>query len=155
MRNQPSDYIDVVDVMPRPVAGLCQRVPVRRLSPFIAEAIPAVMDQLNRVGIVPVGPLMVVFREELDGTFTATVGFPVQQVLMADALVHEHLPGGPAVRCLHTGPQVTLPAAYRRLNGWLADRNLVLPSLSWEEHLVGPDVAGEGGRHTRVVVPLA
>jgi hypothetical protein len=34
-------------------------------------------------------------------------------------------------------------------------RPVVLPSLSWEEHLVGPDVAGEGGRHTRVVVPLA
>jgi effector-binding domain-containing protein len=154
MRNLPLDYIDVVDVMPRPVAGLCQRVPPRGLSSFIDKAIPAVMDQLSRVGIRPTGPLIVVFRREWGATFTATVGFPVQRASMADALVHEHLPGGPAVRCLHTGPEGTLPATYRKLTGWLADRNLILPSLSWEEHLVGSDVAGESGRHTRVVFPI-
>ena len=148
------DYIDVVDIMPRPVAGLCQRVPARGLSSFIAEAIPAVLDQLNHAGIRPTGPMMVVFRGEWGGTLTATVGFPVQRASMADALVHERLPGGPAVRCLHTGPHATLPATYSRLTGWLTDRNLVLPRLSWEEHLVGPDVAGESGCHTRVVFPL-
>jgi hypothetical protein len=109
MTNLPLDYIDVVDVMPRPVAGLCQRVPAGRLSSFITQAIPAVMDQLNRVGIRPTGP---------------------------------------------PGPHATLPGTYRKLTGWFADRNLVLSSLSWEEHLAGPDVAGESGCHTRVVFPL-
>jgi effector-binding domain-containing protein len=153
VRDQPLDDIEMVTVAPRLVAGLCRRVAVKELSPFFAEAMPAVVQQLGRAGVSPVGPPMTVYRSERGHTF-ATVGFPVKPAPAGDPLVHEQLPGGSVVRCVHVGSYETLPEVYHLLNCWFADRDLVLPQVIWEEYLIGPDTTCEAGCHTRVVFPL-
>jgi effector-binding domain-containing protein len=154
IRDRPLDDIEVVNVAPRLVAGLCRRVALRELSSFFAEAIPAVVQQLGRAGVPPVGPPMAVYRSEHGDTFAVTAGFPVERAPSGDPLVHEHLPGGSVVRSMHVGPYATLPEVYHRLSKWFADRNLTPPEVMWEEYLIGPDAAGESRCRTRVVYPL-
>jgi effector-binding domain-containing protein len=155
IRDRPLDDIEVVSVAPRLVAGLCRRAAIRELRSFFAEAIPAVVQQLGRAGVAPVGPPIAVYRSQCGDTFAVTVGFPVERIPAGDPLVHDHLPGGSVVRSVHVGPYSTLPEVYHRLSRWFADRDLIPPQVMWEEYLIGPDVADETRCLTRVVYPLS
>ena len=149
--------IDVVTTEARPIVGLRERVATADLSDFFSGALPLVAERLGRAAIHPIGPPVAVYRDEHGPEFQVTVGFPVEQTHTPpsiDGLVRDTLPGGRAVRAVHSGPYESLPEAYARLGAWFARRAMQPPTMMWEEYLVGPDATGESGCCTEVVFPL-
>jgi effector-binding domain-containing protein len=147
--------IDVVTIQSRPIVGLRERVAIADLSRFFARALPLVAERVGRAGIHPIGPPVAVYQDEHGQEFQVTAGFPVEHShTSVDGLVWETLPGGRAVRAVHSGPYASLPEAYARLGAWFAQRAMQPPTMMWEEYLVGPDAAGESGCLTEVVFPL-
>lgn len=150
----PSSEILEVDIYPRTVAGLRERVTVAGLPAFFARALPAVAGHLAGEGMTPAGPPTTVYDREVGDTFEVLVGFPVSHSLTGGALVRLRLPGGRAVQAVHAGPYASLPASYERLHDWFAVRGLQPPGRMWEEYLVGPERGSEDGCLTRIVLPL-
>jgi effector-binding domain-containing protein len=151
----PVQGVDVVTTQPRRIVGLRERVAIADLSGYFARALPLVAERLGRAGIHLIGPPVAVYRDERGQEFVVTVGFPVDHAPMAiDGLVRETLPGGRAVRAVHSGPYESLPETYARLGAWFAQRAIQPPTMMWEEYLVGPNVTGEKGCVTEVVFPL-
>ena len=140
----------------RTVVGLREQVAATELAAFFRRAIPHVIAEFARLGIVPAGPPTAVYRYELGQKFDVTVGFPIAGDLPAAAagLAAADLPAGRAVQVEHAGSYETLPAAYAALGAWFGAHQVRPPDVMWEEYLTGPGAVEESQYRTRVVYPV-
>ena len=140
----------------RTVAGLREQVAVTELAAFFRRAIPHVIAEFARLGLVPGGPPTAVYRHELGQMFDVTVGFPIVGGLPATGagLTTAELPAGRAVQVEHAGSYETLPAAYAALGAWFGTHRERPPDVMWEEYLTGPGAVEESQYRTRVVYPV-
>jgi effector-binding domain-containing protein len=139
----------------RTVVGLREQVAATELAEFFRRAIPHVIAEFARIGIVPAGPPTAVYRHELGQKFDVTVGFPAGGLpAAASDLAVADLPAGRAVQVEHIGSYETLPAAYAALGAWFGTHQVRPPDVMWEEYLTGPDTVEESAYRTRVVYPV-
>ena len=140
----------------RTVAGLREVVAVTELAAFFRSAIPHVIAEFARLGLVPAGPPTAVYRHEFNQKFDVTVGFPIagHTPVASTDLTTADLPAGPAVQVEHIGSYETLPAAYAALGTWFGTHRMQPPEVMWEEYLTGPGAVAESEYRTRVVYPL-
>jgi effector-binding domain-containing protein len=151
-----SPAVEVITLDERTIVGLRDRVAPARMPDFFHRAVGTTAAELDRRGFAPDGPPTAVYRNESDGEFDVTVGFPVRTALAAgDALVVEELPAGRAARSEHVGPYKTMGATYAVLSRWFGQHRHEPPDVMWEEYLVGPGAAAESEFRTRVVCPLS
>ena len=126
------------------------------LADFFRRAIPHVIAEFARLGLVPAGPPTAVYRHELAQKFDVTSGFPVAggRPAAAAGLAVADLPAGRAVQVEHTGSYETLPEAYAALGAWFGTYRVRPPDVMWEEYLTGPGAVDESEYRTRVVYPV-
>jgi effector-binding domain-containing protein len=142
---------------PQTVVGLREVVPMSGLTGYFGRAFGAAAAELARLGEVPAGPPVALYRGPVTDSVDVTAGFPVRQpVVPAAALVVATLPGGSTVEALHVGPYDSLPTTYSEVTGWIADHGLSAGEEMWEEYLVGPDSEADPSRwQTRIVFPVS
>lgn len=133
--------IERIELSPQHVAVVSDRVPHDGIGAFVGRAFGQVMGVLGPVGVQPIGPPL--GRYDLDGSdFLVDVGFPTATAIETSGPVHDiELPGGPAVMCVHVGAYDGVAAAYRALESWMGEHDLVPASAPWESYLDGPEVA--------------
>lgn len=150
-----TDRVEELTLPARTIVGLRDRVAMTELAAFFRWAIPGVVAEFARLGVIPAGPPTAVYRHELGQEFDVTVGFPVAGTPpVTGGLVMEELPAGLAVRVEHVGSYGTLPAAYAALGGWFGAHQVAPPDVMWEEYLAGTGTTDESGYRTRVVYPV-
>lgn len=142
---------EVVQVESQLVAGLRARVAEGDLGEFFGRAVQAAAA----AGPLVVGPVTAVYHEDAGDGFDVTIGVPVSSVPdVALGLETVELPGGAALRVVHTGPYESLGEAYRDLEAELARRG-ASRTLAWERYLAGPvDDPDPATWTTEVVIPL-
>ncbi|WP_441790330.1 GyrI-like domain-containing protein [Leifsonia sp. YAF41] len=148
--------IEQVQLEPRMIAGVCETVPMDRLTEFFGRAFGTTATELARQGVFPTGPPVAHYYGAPTATVKVTAGFPVGgPVTAGGGMVTETLPGGPAIQTIHVGSYEGLAATYSALIDWFAERGLTAGSEMWEEYLVGPDGETDTSQwKTRVVYPL-
>ena len=140
----------------RTVVGLREEVAVTELAAFFRSAIPHVIGEFARLGLVPAGPPTAVYHHEQDQKFDVTVGFPIagDALVASTDLTAAELPAGRAVQVEHAGSYETLPGAYAALGAWFGAHGVRPPEFMWEEYLTGPGAVAESEYRTRVVYPV-
>lgn len=138
------------------VAGVRGRLRVTEVREWTRRTLPVVAARLAGAGVRPAGAPVAVLRPCEDGSFEVTAGYPVERLPMGTRLDRDALPGGQAVRALHSGSWDSLLTTYDRLFEWLVGHGRSPGPLMWEQYVVGPQ-AGEASDTWRTIVscPLA
>jgi effector-binding domain-containing protein len=161
--------LDREDVMPyevtvrelpaQPVAATRTTTTLREISSAIRAGMVAVEAELERRGIEPAGPPLVVYHADqvLDEDTSAPIEvcWPVAAPLAAAGEVYgTELAGGPAAVTVHRGPYAEIGPAYHTVSGWIADHGHELAGGPREVYLNDPGQVDEGDLLTEVQWPI-
>lgn len=138
------------------------------LAAVFATLLPRVAELLDRLGARPTGPPFGRYRDRTGDDFDVEVGFPVDSAVdlpqvqdeaglgpQTGVVVTDPLPATRVVETIHAGPYDGLPAAYARLESWIAEHRLSPLGESWELYEAGPESDPDPGTwRTRVVVAV-
>lgn len=134
--------VELVELRPRPVAVVRDRVPVAGLPAFLGGAFGEVVALLDRQGLAAAGPPFARYGVPVGEVVDLEAGFPASGPVRAEGrVVAGDLPGGPAAQVLHRGDYSGVGAAYDAVSRWLEEHGHRPAGPPWESYLDGPDVA--------------
>ncbi|MFI9489369.1 GyrI-like domain-containing protein [Promicromonospora sp. NPDC052451] len=137
------------------IVGLRETVRMDALSDFFARAMRTASEALAARGMEPAGPPVALYTGMSDESWDVTAGFPVPAgAAPSDEVVAAMLPGGATVEVVHHGSYDGLPGTHGELAAWFQENGMVVPTVVWEEYVVGPDTEADPERwQTRIVYP--
>ena len=151
--------VSVRELPAQPVAATRTTTTLREISTAISDGVHAILDELGRQGIEPVGPLQVVYHADqvLDEETSAPIEvcFPVAARFEATGEVYgTELAGGPAAVTVHRGPYAEIGPAYHTVSGWIAGHGHELAGGPREVYLNDPREVAEADLLTEVQWPI-
>ncbi|TFD87962.1 AraC family transcriptional regulator [Cryobacterium lactosi] len=149
--------IDRVELEPRTMLGVHERVKMADLTEYFGRAFEKSAAALAEQGLAPAGPPLALYHGMPTDTVDVTAGFPVAGAAhgSADVVVTE-LPAGEAITSIYTGPYDGMTRTYDQIAAWLQEQDLTTGADMWEEYLTGPDSDPDPATwQTRIVFPLA
>jgi effector-binding domain-containing protein len=161
--------LDKEDVMPyevtvkqlpaQPVAATRATTTLREITAAIGRGMAAVEAELERQGIEPAGPPLVVYHAEqvLDTDTSAPIEicWPVAARFEGTGEVYgTELAAGPAAVTVHRGPYAEIGPAYHTVSGWIADHGHELAGGPREVYLNDPAKVSEADLLTEVQWPI-
>ncbi|MHB1009473.1 MAG: GyrI-like domain-containing protein [Propionibacteriaceae bacterium] len=147
---------EIVNLEPRTVAVLRERVPMNSLVDYFGRAFTTVSQVASEQGAVIVGPPVGLYFGVPTDTVDVAAGFPTDRpVTPAEGVTSETLPGGRTAQVLHVGTYDSMKATYGRLSSWLAAEGLTPGPVMWETYLTEPDPAAPETAQTLIDWPLA
>lgn len=151
--------ITVREIAEQPMVGMHAVVAVAELPELFARAFGAVVAELERQGVAPVGPPVALYDAHVASTADVTAGFRTPGPVTPGeglGLVAAMLPGGRVVELLHEGPYEAMETTYDGLMAWFAEHGVERGPLMWEEYLAGPPAAADPAEwRTRIVWPIS
>jgi effector-binding domain-containing protein len=138
------------------IMGLHESVRMEDLGDFFPRAMTAAGEALAARGVTPAGPPVAFYQGMAEEKFDVTAGFPVPAgAAPSGDVVVTTLPGGATVEAIHQGAYDDLSTTYDELTTWFTGSGLTLPTVMWEEYLVGPESEADPSRwQTRIVYPV-
>ena len=149
--------IDRVELEPRTMLGVHERVKMADLTEYFARAFDMSAAALAEQGLAPAGPPLALYHGMPTDTVDVTAGFPVAGAARGTAaVVVTELPAGDAITSIYTGPYDGMTRTYDQIASWLKEQDLTTGADMWEEYLTGPDTDPDPATwQTRIVFPLA
>jgi effector-binding domain-containing protein len=149
--------IDRVELEPRTMLGVHERVKMADLTEYFGRAFEKSAAALAEQGLAPAGPPLALYHGMPTDTVDVTAGFPVAGAARASAdVVVTELPAGEAITSIYTGPYDGMTRTYDQIAAWLQEQDLTTGADMWEEYLTGPDSDPDPATwQTRIVFPLA
>jgi effector-binding domain-containing protein len=142
------ESIGVEKVTARTTAVVRGHARPEEIGPVVGQAYGEVAAALAAQGMAPMGPPFVRYGREAmtsDGQsdeFSLAAGFPCTGPVAAAGRVEPmELPGGDAVVAVHVGQWDQLGEAYREVDVWMTEHELVAADDPWETYLDGPEAA--------------
>ena len=156
----PSYQIAVKEVAPQPIMRIRERAPQPALGLVIPRTLDEVLAYLDRAGVSPAGPVVVVYHDaegpDAGGDVEICemeIGVPVREPLPgAGRIAASAIGGGPVAWTLHSGPYDDLPRAYTALAAWMQERGHREAGPPHEHYLTDP--AETEGAKTEVRWPI-
>jgi effector-binding domain-containing protein len=161
--------LDREDVMPyevtvkqlpaQPVAATRAVSTLREIASAIRDGMVAVETELQRRGIEPAGPPLVVYHADqvLDEETSASIEicWPVAAPFQGTGEVYgTELAGGPAAVTVHHGPYAEIGPAYHTISGWVRDHGHELNGGPREVYLNDPSQLDPADYRTEVQWPI-
>ena len=147
--------ITVREIAEQPMVGMHAVVAVAELPEFFGRAYGAVVAELERQGVAPVGPPVALYDANVASTADVTAGFRTPGPVTpgeGSGLVSVVLPGGRVVELVHEGSYEAMGSTYDALEAWCVANGVERGPVMWEEYLAGPPaVADPAGWRTRIV----
>lgn len=129
---------EYIDFPGESVVGRRSQAPATEIGALFDRVAPAAYSEIPEGRVT--GPLTAVYHSFTGGVFDVTIGFPTAWRPGTDAGVTVlELPGGPALRTVHTGPYDTLREAYDNLERAARERGAT-PAVAVERYLTDPGV---------------
>jgi effector-binding domain-containing protein len=149
--------ITVREISEQHMLGVHAVVAVAELPELFGRAYGAVVAELERQGVAPVGPPVALYDANVASTADVTAGFRTPgPVTPGEGLVAVALPGGRVVEVVHEGPYEAMEPTYDALMAWFAENGVDRGPVMWEEYLVGPPAAADPAEwRTRIVWPIS
>jgi effector-binding domain-containing protein len=122
-----------IEALPRPLAGIAERVAPNALSAAISGLLGEVWQHLNSENILSTGHNVVLYNAPADPDFDALFGVEVHEKFApAGRIVAAETPGGPVAMAVHWGEYTGLPDAHATVRYWLDAQGLRRAGPSWE-----------------------
>ncbi len=126
----------------QPTMVMRGKVKLEDIPGFLGRVYHTVESQIRRAGAHVVGqpfaryrPLDTEYRE-----FDIEAGLPVVMAVAGHGEVQaSHLPGGPAVVTIHTGPYERMEPAYQAINAWIHEQDVDPGGPAWEVYYTDPN----------------
>ncbi len=143
----------------QPTMVIHGKVKLEDIPTFLGRVYHTVESQIHQAGAHVVGepfaryqPLDNQFRE-----FEIEAGLPVVMAVAGHGEVEaSHLPAGPAVVTIHTGPYERLEPAYDALTSWIQDHGVQPEGPAWEVYHTDPNEEPDPATwRTEVVQPYS
>lgn len=152
--------VERVELAPGRLIGVHEVVAMAELTEFFGRAFQAAATGMARHGVTPSGPAVALYTGAVTEKVDVTAGFlapdPERHYGHDGGLVEVHLPEGPAVVTMHTGPYDAMAGTYAELEQWMRAHGVTPRDVMWEEYLDGPDSEPDPARwRTRIVFPVA
>lgn len=133
---------EVVDLPARSTAVVRIEGPAADLPRMMSEAFSLTMGAISAAGASFAGHPFARY-ETFGPRIVAEVGFPFSGMVTPGGRVHvRELPGGRAVMTRHVGSYDTIGDAWRQVQVWMTEHDLVSSGAPWEAYLTGPDEPG-------------
>lgn len=115
------DGVEVIELEAQPTLSIRTVIVAQELGERMGERFAALSDYLSKKGVKATGhPFVIYHTFDWEGDTDFEVGVPVEQPTEGEGLIASgELPGGPAVKTVHTGPHPELGKAYERISEWM------------------------------------
>ncbi len=120
-------------------------------------AFHSLVTYMREQGIEPSGPGFAQYHEVAsDGSWRATVGFPVEEPGPGTPHIHGgRLPGGRVAVIVHDGPYEGLAERWAEISEWIRTHGLTPAAAPWESYVVEDSTESEPSRwRTEIVWPV-
>jgi effector-binding domain-containing protein len=122
-----------IEALPRPIAGIAERVAPSDLSAAISSLLGEVWKHLNSESILTTGHNVILYNGPANPDFDALFGVEVhQRFTPASRIIAAATPGGPVAMAVHWGEYTGLPEAHAKVRQWLDAQGLRRAGPSWE-----------------------
>jgi effector-binding domain-containing protein len=148
---------DTVTTTAQPMLHVSRSSTMADMAKTMGGAFGEVGAFLGQHGIVPLGPPVCVYRKWENDSVSYDIGFPVARADLAKATGNVKAGETPSARALkgvHKGPYDALRQTYAAMEGYMRDKNIPMPSFSWEVYLSDPDRTPATDLLTEIYMPL-
>jgi effector-binding domain-containing protein len=133
---------EIVDLPARPAAVVRIEGPTADMPRMMAEAFDLTMQTIGAGHATYAGHPFARYAS-FGPQIVAEVGFPFSgTVTPTDRVYVAELPVGRAVMTRHVGPYDTVGEAWRRVQTWMKEHDLVSSGAPWEAYLTSPEEPG-------------
>jgi effector-binding domain-containing protein len=135
MPQDPNDTdVKLQHRQPQPVLSVRATVPIAELTAAQGQALRALWNHLQQLGVRPAGPPFVRYHTFGDAETDVEVGIPVPAAgaVGEGRVAAGELPGGTVVSAWHLGAHDRLADAYARLQAWLREHGHQPQGAGWE-----------------------
>jgi effector-binding domain-containing protein len=118
--------------VPRPLAGIAERVAPTALSAAISTLHGEVWQQLNRKNILTTGHNVILYNGPANRDFDALFGVEAHEKFTPGGrIIAAETPGGPVAIALYQAEYTGLPRAHASIRRWLDDQGLRRAGPGW------------------------
>ncbi|MEO5954057.1 MAG: GyrI-like domain-containing protein [Chloroflexia bacterium] len=152
--------VEVVERAVQPMLSIRTTIVTNELGERMGERFEALSGYLAKMGVKPAGHPFVIYHTFVwEGESDFEVGVPVAEKLEGEGWIASgELPGGPAVKTVHTGPHEELGKAYARISEWMKENGKEAASPIREEYYWidlagGQEDSSSGEQHVGLIQP--
>jgi effector-binding domain-containing protein len=147
--------VSLQDESPQATLAFRTRTSVQELPRLFGAALGQVGAYLAGLGENPAGPPFAAYHNADMNDLDVEIGFPVSKALPGQGEIQPGvIPGGPAARCMYTGPYDGVAAAYRQLQTWIGEKGCTATGVSYEMYLNDPATTPPMALQTLILMPL-
>ena len=128
--------VELLELDAQPMLSIRETIVTNELSERMGERMEALSSYLAKLGVKPTGHPFVIYHTFVwEGESDLEVGVPVSDKQEGEGWIASgELPGGPAVKTVHTGPHPELGKAYGRISEWMKENGKEVAAPIREEY---------------------
>ncbi len=148
--------VEIREVEAQPVVIARTETTPDKIGATYGALIGEVSASLSRRSVPTAGPPFGRYFDYSKDHVDMAVGFPVGGSVEGDGrVVADELPGVRVAVVTHVGPYTKLGEAYRAVEAWIAEHDLIPAGPPWEVYVTGPaQTADSSTWRTEIVQPI-
>lgn len=139
----------------QPALTICYQETMKNIQQIIGQAIFAINQYANKLGVKPSGAPYVVYHGLNKQNINMEIGIPfAKKIKGKDNIKESEIPGGKYASCIHVGPYNQLGAARAVLNQWMLENDYDSAGVSYEFYLNDPQKTPPDKLKTQILFPI-